>query len=70
MEQFPSVNEKNINWTFQGEWQRSTPVGDIYVVLELIMLAPGVRAGRVRREAASFVRVYELCRPTDQDHTG
>jgi hypothetical protein len=58
-EQFPAVREKITDWKFQGERQRSTPTGDIYVVVELIMLLPGTRASLVRREAATlFVRVY------------
>ena len=59
MDKFPDVVEKIGHLEFQGRGQRSTPVGDIYVVVELIMLLPGARASRVRREAASlFVRVY------------
>ena len=58
-DRFPAVNDKIVNWEFQGERQRATPVGDIYVVVELIMLLPGKRSGQVRREAASLlVRVY------------
>ena len=30
---------------FPGRGQRETPVGDIYTVVELIMLLPGKRAG-------------------------
>ena len=48
------VSDKIGNLEFQGHGQRSTPVGDIYVVVKLIMLPPGGRASRVRKEAASF----------------
>ena len=58
-EQFPEVQQKMLNLQFPGIGQRPTPVGDIYVVVELIMLLPGKRASLVRREAATlFVRVY------------
>ena len=37
-----------LNLKFPGRGQRETPVGDIYAVVELIMLLPGRRAGLVR----------------------
>ena len=39
--------------------RHETPVGDIYVVVEVIMLLPGKRAAPVRSECARlFVRFY------------
>ena len=58
-DQFPAVRNRMTDCKFPGERQRLTPAGDIYVVVELIMLLPGMRASLVRKEAASlFVRVY------------
>ena len=31
---------------------RETPVGDVYAIVELVMLLPGRRAGLVRTDAA------------------
>ena len=53
------VSNKVRHLKFPGRGQRETPVGDIYAVVELIMVLPGRRAGLVRSEAARlFVKCY------------
>ena len=57
--QHPEVCRKTTNFKFKGRGQRDTPVGDIYVVVEMVMLLPGKRAASVRSECARlFVQTY------------
>ena len=59
MEIDAEVSNKVRHLKFPGRGQRETPVGDIYAVVELIMVLPGRRAGLVRSEAARlFVKCY------------
>ena len=51
-ELFPEVSARHTNIKFPGRGQRQTPIGDIYAIVELIMLLPGRRAGLVRSDAA------------------
>jgi hypothetical protein len=58
-ERFNEVDAKCVNLKFPGRGQRDTPVGDIYTVVELIMLLPGKRAGMIRSEASRlFVKFH------------
>ena len=58
-QKYPEVQAKCLNFKFQGRRQRDTPVGDIYTVVELIMLLPGKRAALIRGDAARiFVRYH------------
>ena len=55
----PEVCRKTTNFKFKGRGQRDTPVGDICVVVEMVMLLPGKRAASVRSECARlFVQTY------------
>ena len=70
--QYPEVADLCGLLKFHGRWQRDTqvsdvrgaveqretPAGDIYAVVEFIMLLPGRHAAQVRRQAAElFVRL-------------
>ena len=56
---YHEVRDKLSNLKFPGRGQRETPVGDIYVVAEFVMLLPGKRAALVRSEAARlFVQFH------------
>ena len=58
-ERFPGVASRVSNLKFPGRGQRETPVGDIYVVIEFVLLLPGKRAPLVRSEAARlFVQFH------------
>ena len=58
-ERYPEVQDRFLSLKFPGRGQRETPVGDIYAIVELIMLLPGRRAGLVRSNAARlFVNYY------------
>ena len=57
-ERYNELHEKIINFKFPGPGQHDTPAGDIYVVVELIMLLPGRRAGLVRGEAARLFATF------------
>ena len=58
-EQFVDVSSKRRYIKFPGRGQRETPVGDLYLVAEFVMLLPGKRAALVRSEAARlFVQFH------------
>ena len=51
---YPEVGKAITHLKFPGRGQRETPVGDIYTVVEFIMLLPGRHAAQVRRQAAEL----------------
>ena len=56
---YPEVFTNCEDYKFEGRRQRTTPVGDISMVVETILLVPGKQAASVRSECAKlFVRVY------------
>jgi hypothetical protein len=58
-QRYPEVWNKIQHLKFPGRGQRETPVGDIYTVVEFIMLLPGKRAGLIRSEASRlFVKFH------------
>ena len=59
LRQHPDVRNRVPNLKFQGRGQRDTPVGNLYTVVEFIMLLPGKNAASMRRQAAElFVRYH------------
>ena len=56
---YPEVFTNCEDYKFEGRRQRTTPVGDISMVVETILLVPGKQAASVRSECAKlFCRVY------------
>lgn len=55
---YPEVSNKIRYLKFPGRGQRETPVGDLYLVAEFVMLLPGKRAALVRSEAARLFVQY------------
>ena len=49
---FPDVNDKIVNFKFQGQGQRPTPVAHLSTLLEIAWLCPGKRAKEFRRTGA------------------
>jgi hypothetical protein len=56
-EVYQEVNASTVNFQFEGQGQRRTPVAKIAAMVEIIMLLPGRTAALVRRQCAEvFVR--------------
>ena len=53
-QQYPEVDDNIVHCKFAGRRQVDTPVGDINVFVEIIMLLPGIRAEAARL----FVKYY------------
>jgi hypothetical protein len=59
LDAFPELIRKIAHFKFRGRGQRETPCGDIYTVVEVIMLLPGKTAAAVRTEAArALVHIF------------
>ena len=57
---YPAVQTKCQNWKFSGARQKLTPVMTRRGVLELVMLLPGVKAAKYRKEWADIlVRFFD-----------
>ena len=69
-ERYHEVSAKCRNLKFPGRGQRETPVGDIYTVVEFIMLLPRKHAGLIRTHmcAPHILATYPPARILHEDH--
>ena len=58
VKQYPKVKAICFIYKFSGRRQRNTPVTDARGIVEIIMLLPGIRAARIRRQAAALMVRY------------